>query len=230
VIRPSGPTLADCQPPLGRLQETARRQGYRMALESLHREAGPEVLLCGPVGYAIAPRAMAQCACQWRVAGTIMDRVAGVETDVTTVPLSAAGLVALRCGCVPPASPDGHVPWALGLTWLRLGLSGGLLDACLGYLGGRTAGGTPLLKQQLLKGALADAVISHLEIETALAGDTTTLPGLADLHQQITSTDRGLLRLLGASGFVLEGPGRTAYVSEMLADAYIGPAESGASA
>lgn len=206
-------------------RETARQQGYGAALASLHREAGANALQWGPSGHAIAS---AETADQFAT-GMAASHVAGQKDRVTTAPLDGAGLVALRCSTLPPLPPSEYVPWALRLTWLRLGLSSALLDGCMEYLGGRTTGGEPLLKQQLLKGALADALIAHLEIETALAGGAMTVPDLADLNHDITLADRGLLRLLGARGFTLDGPGRSAYVSEMLADVYIGPAGNGAS-
>jgi hypothetical protein len=223
------PQPVDLGRPADWYRAVARQHGYGTALASLHEEAGADTLLCGPSGYAVAPAPTAEGARRWRSAGTTADRAAGHETRATTVPLRALGLVAIRCASPPPASPSGYVPWALRLTWLRLGLSGALLDACTEYLRGRATGGEPMLSQQLIKGALADTVIAHLEAETVLSGGGVTLPELADVNGSITRTDRELLRLLGASGFTLDGPGRTAYVSEVLADAYIGPTGSGAS-
>jgi len=217
------PEHVDLGGPPDWFREAARQHGYGGALASLHQEAGADTLLCGPSGYAVASAETADRARRWRAAGTVADRAVGQESRSTTVPLQALGLVAIRCAPLPPASPSEYVPWALRLTWLRLGLSGALLDACMEYLGGRTTGGEPMLRQQLLKGALADTVIAHLEAETVLTGGGATLPELADVNCHITRTDRELLRLLGASGFTLDGPGRTAYVSEVLADAYIGP-------
>ncbi|MFC7545964.1 hypothetical protein [Plantactinospora sp. GCM10030261] len=119
---------------------------------------------------------------------------------------------------------------ALALAWLRLGLSERLLDDCLGYLDGRTTGGEPLLGQQLVKGELAEIRMDHLEVAAVLDGAAPGDAHVQDAHRRITTTDRTLLRLLGASGFVHDGPGRTAYASELLADtlaAASGPAGGG---
>src|SRR5205807_900509 len=106
----------------------------------------------------------------------------------------------------------------LGLVWLRLGLSEGLLDACVRYLDSRACGDSTVLRQQMVKGAVADVLIEHLEVHATLSGVDT--PDLAHLHQQITLTDRALLLLLGASGYLTDGAGETAYRSEVLAEAY----------
>jgi hypothetical protein len=41
------------------------------------------------------------------------------------------------------------------------------------------------------------------------------------LHDRLTDVDRLLLRLLGASGFLADGPGRRAAVAELLSDTYV---------
>lgn len=43
---------------------------------------------------------------------------------------------------------------------------------------------------------------------------------LGHVHERITRADRALLRLLGAHGFVVPGPGWDAHLSELLADVY----------
>ena len=105
-----------------------------------------------------------------------------------------------------------------------------LLDRVLTHLGDRKTDGAPLLHQQMIKGAIAEAVLDHLEIQAALDPPAASPTGpswaaLAETHRRITAVDRKLLLLFGASGFLEDGPGVTAYVSELLADAYIGPAD-----
>jgi hypothetical protein len=46
---------------------------------------------------------------------------------------------------------------------------------------------------------------------------------LNHLHSQLTSADRALVKLLGASGYLAGGPGQAAHVSELLAEAYCRP-------
>jgi hypothetical protein len=108
----------------------------------------------------------------------------------------------------------------LGLVWLRFGLSEGLLDTCVQYLGGRVTGDTTLLRQQMVKGSIAEVLIEHLEIRAVLTQTEPSLETIAHLQQQISLADRVLLRLLGASGFVAGGPGEVAHLSELLADSY----------
>lgn len=185
------------------IREAARSDGLVSALLLLHlRHGGTPVY--GPAGHAVLPAS-----------------VAGDAAPLLTLDLYGEALVAVRGdGTGGPASPE----WVLGLAWLRLGLSEGLLDRCLAYLGARTAGESPLLIQQLVKGQLADAVTEHLLIQGSLYGEPAG-EALDDLHLQITLADRMLLRLLGGSGFRADGPGQSAHVSELLADAHTGTAE-----
>jgi hypothetical protein len=119
---------------------------------------------------------------------------------------------------------DVWAAWTLGLVWVRLGLSEALRDSCVRYLRGRHSGDSTLLQQQLVKGALADALAEQLEIRAVLTdlGPGGVTPLLVNgLNRQITQTDRALLRLLGATSMVVGGPGEVAYVSELVADAYL---------
>ncbi|MEV4176370.1 hypothetical protein [Nonomuraea sp. NPDC049709] len=191
------------------IRATARTEGLVAAALLLH--AGPAAgrVVYGPAGHALIPREVA--------------RAAATSTILGEVDLYGRSLLALR----EPATAGMTAEWALGLAWLRYGLSEGLLEHCRSYLGGRTSDGSPLLLLQLVKAQLAEAVIEQLEVLTALEG---AQPGdlghdhLTALHQRITLADRILLRLLGGSGFRADGPGQSAHVSELLADAYTGRA------
>ena len=99
----------------------------------------------------------------------------------------------------------------------------GLLDASLAYLGGRVSGEMPLTQHQMVRGSLASALTNQLEIRSVLSGagpGEFSAQALGQLHDQITRTDRVLLRLLGAGGFLADGPGQSAYASDLLACAY----------
>jgi alkylation response protein AidB-like acyl-CoA dehydrogenase len=118
------------------------------------------------------------------------------------------------------AGADNRPPgWVAALGRLRLGLSEWLLDQAIAHLRDRATGGAPLIQQQLVRGNLADAVIIQQEVLGMLAAD---VPG-AYPHGRLTEADRITLRLLGASGFLSDGPGQLAYLSELLADAYLEP-------
>ncbi|WP_053716695.1 hypothetical protein [Saccharothrix sp. NRRL B-16348] len=123
-----------------------------------------------------------------------------------------------------PGTSDQRAARALGLVWLRLGLSEALRETCMRYLNGRRTGNTTLLQQQMVKSTVADGLIEHLEVRAVLTGvDAGELPGviLAHLHARITAADRWLVNLLGASGYLVGGPGQVAHLSELLAEAYV---------
>ncbi|WP_266386462.1 hypothetical protein [Streptomyces canus] len=198
-----------------RYRRTARQDGLVPALTLLCETVGDGGPPRGPGGHAVLPVG-----------------VAGADAGdvVTTLTVEDGTVVALRSRAEPPSGSTPWAAWALGVTCLRFGLSERLLDAVLAHLGGRTVGDAKLLHQQMVKGGVAEAVIEQLEIETMLAGAT---PGdlddgtLAGLNAQITGTDRMLLRLLGAVGFLADGPGQVARVSELIADVHFGSARAG---
>ena len=200
------------------VRRTARENGLAQALTVLCGESLPGVLPCGPGGHAVVPAVVAATADRIWQDGRVYDRSTGEEEVLQR----GGPLVALR------HRPGGHADivdrgsWALGLVWLRLGLSESLLDACVRHLDGRTCGDSTVLRQQMVKGAVADVLIEQLEVHAVLTG--ADAPGLAHLHEQITVADRALLRLLGASGYLADGAGEIAYLSEVLAEAYT-PAE-----
>ncbi|RFU41886.1 hypothetical protein DZF91_09535 [Actinomadura logoneensis] len=202
------------------------------ALTALRTAVCPEALPCGPAGHALVPEDIAETFDHGWADGSGAPRAADREDRLTEIAVSGGVLVALRRRDEAPV--DVHrAPvraWTLGLAWVRLGLSEQMLDTCMTYLRGRVTGAGTLLNQQMVKGSLAEVAIEHLEIETMMDG---ALPGDLDiaatvhLHAQITRADRMLLRLLGAYGFLADGPGQVAWVSELLADVYVGPPAEG---
>lgn len=205
----------------------ARRRAAAGALDWLAGAAAAGNLVLGPGGHAVVTAALAQSARQVRLAGGPADRAAGRETILRTVPLPGATLIALRH--VPaPGGPSLPAPWSAwigGLAWIRLGLSEALLDDCVSFLRGRMIGEAPLLLQQLVRGAVAETLGTHLEIRAVLDGSAPAdLPAaaLGRVHEQITASDRELGRLLGAACFLSDGPGQRSYASALLSDAYLG--------
>ncbi|MGW7077321.1 hypothetical protein [Streptomyces sp. NPDC054866] len=219
----------------------ARADGLVPALTLLGRAFSTKVPPRGPRGHAVLPK-------------ELLDEFAAMEAEADAESGSRSGSASGEDGPMPglavlrpgegagtragagepsarsdPASRD----WNTGLAWLRLGASERLRDACIAYLAAREVEGTSLLMQQMVKGALADVLIDHLEIEGVLddlaEGIGPFAPqepmdeqALGRLQAQITQADRTLLRLLGAHGFTAEGPGMTAHASELIADAYCG--------
>jgi hypothetical protein len=206
---------------LSRIRRVARTAGLVPALSALCAETLPGLLPCGPAGHAIVPADVAASADRVWLAGVVSPRSPGTEKTLSTVELDDGVLVVLRHQ--PAVRPSVHgSAWEAGLVVLRLGLSERLLDTCVRYLGDRTTGESTLLRQQLVQGAVADVLIEHLEVRAVLA-DEASDP--AHLQDQITRADRVLLRLLGAGGFLAGGPGTTAHLSELLAEAHRRPEE-----
>lgn len=186
-----------------RCHDTARAEGMAPALVALHAALPAGAPVFGAGGAAVLP------------AGP----VAGDVLVVRTAQLPGGPVVLVRARRTA-GRPDPIL--ATGSVWLRLGLSGALLDSGLAYLGGRRSGDTTLLRRQMVQGAVAEALTGQLEVRAFLtAHDSDPAPdALAYLHRRLTDTDRVLLRLLGAAGFVRGGAGEVADVSELLAGAY----------
>ncbi|KLL12314.1 hypothetical protein, partial [Protofrankia coriariae] len=196
-----------------RCHRTAREEGLAPGLAALREALLPGLIPCGPGGHAVMPAALAGEASRLWVDGMTTEDHVELETlGVVDLP---GGPVAMLGHSREPghvgafsASAQPRTLWLRGLLWLRLGLSEGLRDACVTYLAGRTVGSSVLLQQQLVKGALADVLLEHLEIRAVItsAGERTE-DTLGRLHEQITDADRELLHLLGASGYLAGGTG-----------------------
>lgn len=188
------------------VHRAARDEGLAPALTALCEAVGGDRLPRGPRGHGLY--------------------AAGAVLPAGAVRLAAADLPG---GPVVMVRHEGDgdgkedAAFGLGLVWLRLGLSERLREDVVAYLQGRTVGdGNPLLQQQLLKSAVAEALLEHLEVRAVVEG---AVPGvlsgavLDDLQERLTLADRAQVRLLGASGYLSTGPGQVAYVSELLAEA-----------
>lgn len=187
--------------------------GLVAGLSALCGMLGPKVLPFGPGGHALVPSSVAEAATSAWFGGVLIERAAERQQP------AADGFVAFRCP-VPsqPRMADVDLWWATGIAWVRLGVSAALAGDCLAHLESRS-----LLGNQLIAGQLADALIGQLTTDAVLLGGSEPTPGLLrEAHRQITETDRALLRLRGAGGFVADGLGAAAYLSELLADVYLG--------
>jgi hypothetical protein len=203
--------------------------GMAPALTMLATEVLPGLLPCGPGGHAVVSCELADVVGKVWVDGVIADRVPAEETTLGSAGLPGGTVLMLRhgtaIGSLSTADVEGS-GWAFGLVWLRLGLSEGLRETCVRYLSRRVSGTTALLQQQLVKGAVADALALQLEVRAVLT-DAVRLPDrtLDQLNTHITAADRVLVRLLGASGYLTGSAGQVADTSEVLAEAYLRPEE-----
>ncbi|GAA2868977.1 hypothetical protein Acy02nite_40750 [Actinoplanes cyaneus] len=180
-------------------QDTARPAGAAAAVRALYASRVPAGVVVGPGGHAVTPEDR---------------RSAGRPVDL---PWLAGSGIRVVAGLGPP-TVDRHPGWLLDLARLRLGLGRALLEATTGFLTGRG-----LIGHQLVRAALAEVVAEHLTVAAALDDAAAPDPAdaLIDAHERISVADRALLRLSGAAGYTVPGPGLDAHVSELLADVYL---------
>jgi hypothetical protein len=96
------------------------------------------------------------------------------------------------------------------------------LDDVLGHLTERTSKGAPLLEQQLVQGAIADVALALSEA-ASLLDLPFTAARLWQVHLRLVSAGRTLLKLFGAAGFLVDGPGGVLYLTELLGNVYLHP-------
>lgn len=184
------------------VQDVARREGLAPALRLLlGGEPGPQPAPRGPAGFALLPE-------DWAAEHTVLRRYR----------LAGGPVVVVRDPRPAPAGGGGAVDQTQ-LLLLRLGVAEGLRDACVAHLADRPSGESTVLMQQMVKGQLAEALAHQLELSALLdSGAPVRGPFLRNVHGQITRNGRSLLRLLGAYGYLADGPGAVAEASELLAD------------
>ena len=197
------------------VQAVAAESGIVPALARLHSALSPGVLPAGPGGHVLLPAEIAVVCDRFQAPGGVRDRQDFLEDALGTVPTDSGDLTALRVATAGPADDT----WAEGIAWLRLGLVDRLLHRAVEHLRGRTVQGTTTLSLPLVRALLADGVAARAQAQALLAGwpdaDTT-----AAAHRAIAEAERIGLHLVGASGFVADGPGRDVRAAELLADTY----------
>jgi hypothetical protein len=140
-------------------------------------------------------------------------------------PLESIAFVRSPRTSAPGADADGDgsrlTALAVLLGAVRLAVTRDLLERTVGHLAGRTSGGEPLLRRQLVVGTLAD-VLTGIEAarETLLAAEY--LPAAAaQAHARVTELDWELAKLMGAAGYLADSPVRPAYVSRLVANCWV---------
>ncbi len=197
-----------------RCYEIARDDGMVAALRALGQEMTPGVLPFGPGGHAVVPA-------DWPTASL---QSANPPELMFSVPLGEDQIAVVRRRAAPSDTEDMCPAFTAGICWVRLGVSRWLLAHAVAHAQRRKVGDESLLAQQMVKAMVADALTVQLEAEALLDGDAAPSPAiLAGASARILEADRIALRLLGASGFTAGVASHTAWVSELLADAYLGP-------
>jgi hypothetical protein len=115
--------------------------------------------------------------------------------------------------------------FAVGLLALHRDLLRQTLRQVMSHLAARTSGGSTLLAKQLIQGELADIAMRLAEDE-AMPAVSRAVSRLArwEAHRQFIILGRRLLRLLGASGFLMDGPAASLHLAEVTGSVYLHPA------
>jgi alkylation response protein AidB-like acyl-CoA dehydrogenase len=103
---------------------------------------------------------------------------------------------------------------------VRLGVVRRLLDEAVEHLSGRVVGDEPLVRKQLIVGAIAD-IIAEVELLRAYANSQQDPDALADLHTKLDDLGWQVLQLFGAAGYIADHPGRALYVSALVANTWV---------
>jgi alkylation response protein AidB-like acyl-CoA dehydrogenase len=193
-------------------EQTARAEGLATGL--MLALNGCDVLAMAPGRYAAVPA-----------------KTAPDELPVVTHSLASGEDVVLvdrgrRSARAMPTSGGSAELAAFGqrLAAVRLGLTRRLLDAATEHLSNRFGGDEPLVRKQLVTGAIAD-IIAGVELLRASANGLPAagepLASLADLHARITELDLEVIRLFGAAGYIADHPVRALYVSALVANTWM---------
>ncbi|WP_194911399.1 acyl-CoA dehydrogenase family protein [Catenulispora rubra] len=186
--------MADCE-------RTGREAGLAAGLASAL--SGISVVDTAPGRYAAVPASPDDGAAVFR------HRLADAE-----------GVVFLEC---PGQGPEAGPTWTeVGrlLAAVRLGVLRGALDRAVEHLSGRLSGGEPLVRKQLITGAIAD-VMAGTEMLRAYAQTQGGPAALADVHTRLDVLGWEVLKLFGAAGYLADSPGRALYVSALVAGTWV---------
>lgn len=178
---------------------------YPHALDALHERTAPGRLVSSPTGHLLAsPDAL---------------------PDTPPGPFARIGL-ALSDAEPESAYGTGATAdrFARGLLDLHRDLLQKALRHAIDHLGDRTSGGTSLLSMQLVQGQFADIAL-RLSEDDAMPPERRDADGQARwrTHQRLVSIGRSLLHLLGASGFLADGPAGDLYLAEVTGNVYLHP-------
>jgi hypothetical protein len=174
---------------------------YPLLLDALHEQTAPERLVASASGHVLASKA----------------RLAGVPQG----PLHRFGLAVTSAR---GGAGDEADRFAAGLVALHRAILRRTLDDALRHLAARTSAGTTLLARQLVQAELADVALVLRECdELPDSGGEAARRTRWQAHQRLIVAGRSLLALMGASGFLLDGPGADLYLAEVAGNVYLHP-------
>ncbi|WP_165984854.1 acyl-CoA dehydrogenase family protein [Streptomyces sp. YIM 98790] len=206
---------------LHRAERTARQEGLAAGLAAALSALSERPALSGRGAAAAAPGPWA--------ALPAPDVPPGAR--VRTHPLADREEIAfVACPGPRPAGTPEQAEAARLIAAVRLGIVRRLLDEAVEHLSERTAGDEPLIRKQLITGAVAD-IIAEVELlrEHALTGDDDP-EALADLHNRLDDLGWQVAKLFGASGYIADHPARALYVSALVANVWTDRQQGGQAA
>ncbi|WP_395105048.1 hypothetical protein [Actinomadura sp. SCN-SB] len=199
-----------------RLCRLAAEKGLAPALDDLvagRMQSEDGDIPYGPGGHAVVPL------------GVLTDRQRSACLDIVAVERPDEGKYQVAMLRRSSGERLGEEPpwWRSAVAWLRLGLSHRLRAQAVERLRERHSGEQRLVARQMVQDTLADALAEQLEAEALLLGEPTLDDGRPAVQASlgISTADRLLLHLMGASGFEANGVGAVTWISELIADAYL---------
>jgi hypothetical protein len=185
-----------------RCEQITRDEGLAAGLAAAL--AGTEVTATAPGRYAAVP-------------------VRDLPEGAVVRPHSMAALEEIafvECPGARPAGGYGLAETGRLIAAVRLGLVRRLLDHAVGHLSERTSGDEPLIRKQLITGAVAD-IIAEVELLREYARSQQDPDVLDDLHRQLDRLGWQVTMLFGAAGYITDHPARALYVSALVANTWI---------
>lgn len=198
-------------------------------LTRLHARVSPGVLPAGPGGHVLLPEHLV-VSCDRFTTATGPRRRGGPAEEVVGHLRTDAGqdrLLALRVAGAGPAPGAAGAAWATGLVGVRLAAAEAALHRTTDHLQHRSVQGTTTLGLPMVRALVADAAAAIAEARAladtvaALAPAGAVRAGLLHrAHRALDESGRTTLHLMGALGFLTDGPGAVLRASELLGDAY----------
>ncbi|NJP69115.1 hypothetical protein [Streptomyces spiramenti] len=199
-------------------------------LTRLHADVLPGVLPAGPGGHVLLPEQLVVRCDRFTTPGGPVRRGGPAEELVghLRTGVGPERLVALRVtGAGPAPGPEGDA-WAAGLVGVRLAVAEAALRRATDRLAHRSVAGTATLSLPMVRALVADAAatvaearsLSALVAAPATPGSAAGAGLLRRAHRALDQCGRTTLHLLGAVGFLADGPGAALRASELLGDAY----------
>ncbi|HVK23876.1 MAG TPA: acyl-CoA dehydrogenase family protein [Actinokineospora sp.] len=169
-------------------------------------------MACDAVGGVTAPG---------RVAALPLTRIDAGTPVLPHWLAQAEGVGFVRTPDCPDAPVATLTAFGVLLGAVRLGVTRRLAERAVEHLSGRTAGGEPTIRKQLVLGVLADVLTATEALRRCLQVAAGVPAAVTDVHDRLTELDWESAKLLGANGFITDSPTRAAYVSRLVANCWV---------